>query len=177
MPEFWWKSTDDAYTAEEQAAGRGKLGPVNEQHPLPLQLMWRAEEGDEWEVVNADHGLPVTLTKPGPGPYFDASWGVVTAKSLKPIHGKLLRFIMINRNAAVRYGNIHNKSSIPLATEVPLISLPIPAGTANNPGVLSVDIAEGQLFSNGIGWSISTVEAVFTDSATASEHTTHVWFE
>jgi len=91
----------------------------------------------------------------------------------------LTRFVMINRNAAVRFCQIRNSASAPVAGTILVakdeISLPIPAGTANNPGTLSIELAEGQLFEKGLAWDISTAETVYT-APTATEHTTHLWY-
>lgn len=53
-------------------------------------------------------------------------------------------------------------------------SYAIPAGTANNPGTLMLGtdyLAPYITFENGIAWSISTTDKIFTDSATSTEHT------
>lgn len=105
-----------------------------------------------------------------------ANFGTVTKLLLSSIPGKLDAIVFINRNAAVRFGQLHDKATAPAATNVPVLSLPIPAGTANNPGVLSISRTVLQDFTVGIGWSISTAESVFTDAATASEHTVHAWY-
>ena len=84
---------------------------------------------------------------------------------------------MSNINAAIRYFQLHNKATIPLATEVPLKSFVIPAGTATQPGVVEIDsswFAPTLRHTTGIGWAVSTTAGTFTDAATASDHTTSV---
>lgn len=116
---------------------------------------------------------------PGPSALFDKDVGTVTSKLVRGNPCSLMRVVVTNVNAAVRFFNIHDKVVGPVATDIPGgqgISLPIPAGTANNPGVLSVELGETHPLVNGLGWSISTVKNVFTDSATASEHSVHLWY-
>ncbi|MGE0126680.1 MAG: hypothetical protein AB7U82_01150 [Blastocatellales bacterium] len=98
----------------------------------------------------------------------------VTKRNSKAAAGNVFGFYVTNDNAAVRYFQIHNKASAPAATEVPVLSFKIPAGTANNPGELKIgrDILgeAGHYLSTGVSWAISTTYGTFTDSATASEH-------
>src|SRR4051794_12341550 len=44
-----------------------------------------------------------------------------------------------NANAAIRYFQLHNRATALSGGETPIVSVPIPAGTANNPGVLILD--------------------------------------
>ena len=102
------------------------------------------------------------------------NFGTVSAAFIKASAGNVFSIACYNENAAVRYFQLHNKATIPLATEVPVFSFPVPAGTANNPGsiVFGDDFFTrwGHYFATGIGWAISTTEATFTDAATAAEH-------
>ena len=66
MAEFWWKSTSDSYTEADKEHGLGESRPVDEQHPIPFQLMYRESDNEEWEPVNSSRGIPVTETKPSP---------------------------------------------------------------------------------------------------------------
>ena len=62
MAEFWWKSTDDAYSEADEERGFNKSRPVDEQHPLPLQLMQRESDTDEWTPANLLlAGVPVVV--------------------------------------------------------------------------------------------------------------------
>lgn len=79
-----------------------------------------------------------------------------------------------NTNAAIRYLQLHNKATAPAGGDVPVLSFPIPAGTATDPGVVTFtedDFGrEGLNFALGLGWAISTTLATFTDSATSTDH-------
>lgn len=98
----------------------------------------------------------------------------VTKANVKASTGNVFSIYITNDNAAVRYFQLHNKATAPAATEVPLFSFKVPAGTANNPGVLELGTEffgdGGYNFATGIGWAISTTMATFTDSATNTEH-------
>lgn len=105
-------------------------------------------------------------------PSRDVDFGTVIAKSVKGSAGNVYAICVENRNAVVRYFQLHNKATIPLSTEVPILSIPIPAGTTNNPGMLILDsawFAPSERFATGIGWAISTTLATYT-AATANEH-------
>lgn len=98
----------------------------------------------------------------------------VTKANIKASTGNVLSAYISNDNAAVRYFQLHNKATAPVATDVPIYSIKVPAGTANNPGTLILDDSfftkAGKNFATGIGWAISTTLATFTDSATNTEH-------
>ncbi len=101
----------------------------------------------------------------------------VTKAFLKASAGNLLTFRVTNENAAKRYLQFFNRTTDPIvASSTPIMSIPIPAGTADNPGVLALGAdfftMGGDWFSTGIAFAISTTKTTFTDSATASEHTT-----
>ena len=66
MPVLYYESDPNAYTEAEKAAGRGDSGPVNEQHPLPVQLTWLSEGEDEWGGIEVGHPLPVQVTPGSP---------------------------------------------------------------------------------------------------------------
>lgn len=98
----------------------------------------------------------------------------VTKRNSKNSAGNVFGFYVTNDNAAVRYFQIHNKASAPAGGDVPVLSFKIPAGTANNPGVLVIgrDVlgAGGHYLSTGVSWALSTTYGTFTDSATNTEH-------
>lgn len=104
-------------------------------------------------------------------------FGSVTKDTVKGSAGNVFSIMASNANAALRYFQLHNKASDPAATEVPIISIPVPAGTAAAPTVLILGVdffAPSQRHSTGIGWAWSTTDGEFTDSATASDHQTIV---
>lgn len=101
------------------------------------------------------------------------SFGTATKANPKASAGVMISIEASNENAAVRYLQLHNKASNPAGTDVPIFSFPIPAGTANSPGIVIIerDFLNDYYFSTGVSWAVSTTKATFTDSATASEHT------
>lgn len=118
---------------------------------------------------------PVASATYAPQTYKD--YGTVTKANITSVAANVFAVYAINRNAAVRYFQIHNKSSAPAAGETPVISLPIPAGTTNNPGILQLDsswFSSSERVETGLGWAISTTQSTFTDSATASDHSVHI---
>jgi len=98
----------------------------------------------------------------------------VTAAVIKASAGNALHIYATNANAAVRWFQLHNKATIPLATEVPQRSFLIPAGSATVPGYVEFCFKFADQFTAGIGFAISTTQGTFTDSATAADHTKHV---
>lgn len=101
------------------------------------------------------------------------NFGTVTKINVKAAAGNIYSVRITNDNAAVRYFQIHNKATAPVATEVPSRAWKIPAGTATAPGILLLDTAylsPSAYLSTGVGWAISTTATTFTDAATASEH-------
>lgn len=127
---------------------------------------------DNTNLVAATQILPLASATYSPSLY--APLTQVTKKNIKSTQGNVFSIYITNDNAAVRYFQLHDKASDPVATNVPLYSFKIPAGTVNNPGVLILDDAffgkGGHNFPTGIGWSVSTTLATFTDSATNTEH-------
>lgn len=100
-------------------------------------------------------------------------YGAATKALVKASPASLVSLYASNVNAAVRYLQVHNKATAPAGTDVPVLSFPIPAGSATVPAsvLLDSDFFEGGYYlSTGLGWAISTTVATFTDSATASEH-------
>ena len=78
-----------------------------------------------------------------------------------------------NINAAIRYLQIFDKATAPVNTDVPVISVPIPAGSATNASIVEHNETfwgtAGYSFSLGLGVAISTAAASLT-TATASDH-------
>lgn len=127
---------------------------------------------DNTNQVIATQVRPVSGSTYSPSLY--APMTQVTKNNIKSSAGNVKSIYITNANAAVRYFQLHNKATSPAGTDVPYISLPIPAGTANNPGVLSLGseffTIGGRYHSTGIGWAVSTTLTTFTDSATNTEH-------
>lgn len=106
------------------------------------------------------------------------SFGTITKANLKGSAGNVRGIYVTNTNAAVRYFQIHDKATAPAGTDVPVASYIIPAGTATAPATLFIEDSffgpNGKYLATGVGWAISTTNATFTDSATASEHNVEV---
>lgn len=120
-------------------------------------------------------------TEPSLGqPSLATDFGTVTKANAKASAGTVRSVAASNANASVRYLQLHNKATAPAATDVPLYSIVLPAGSASQPTliVLGDDFftAAGKAFGTGIGWAISTTRATFTDAATASDHAIHLHY-
>ena len=94
----------------------------------------------------------------------------VTKAVVKASAGNVFKFRATNETAADRWFQLHNKATAPAGTDVPVLSWKIPQGTAAVPGWLEFPFVFGKAFDTGISWAISTTQATFTDSATASQH-------
>ena len=94
--------------------------------------------------------------------------------SVKATKGNLKSIVVTNINAAIRYLQIHNKASAPASTNVPVLSIPIPAGTATVPGYLEIGTEvlgeDGIYLNTGVAVGISTAAGTFT-AATVTDHT------
>jgi hypothetical protein len=99
--------------------------------------------------------------------------GTDTDLSIKASAGRFKSVHVTNANAAVRYFQIHNKATAPVNPDAPLLSIPIPAGTATVPGVLDLGTDffrdYGLVLSTGIATGISTTATTYT-AATAADH-------
>ena len=101
-----------------------------------------------------------------------SNFGAAAAANVKGTPGAIVSVAATSINAAIRYLQIHNKATIPLSTEVPVFSFPLPAGSATVPSVLVLDsdfFMGGYYLSAGIGWAFSTTAGTYT-AATASDH-------
>lgn len=98
--------------------------------------------------------------------------GTVTKANIKAVAGSVFSIRVSNRNASTRYFLLHNKATAPIATDTPQSFYELAPGAILQLGI--DDFAPAEYFSTGIGWSISTTAASFTDAATASEHTVMV---
>ena len=121
-------------------------------------------------AITAGNVTPVPLATSGAAASTYHPITQVTKASVKGSAGNVFKFRATNENAAVRYIQLHNKATAPAATDVPVLSWKIPAGTATTPGYVEFEFVYGEAFATGIGIAVSTTQATFTDSATASEH-------
>lgn len=131
---------------------------------------------------DTDNDIMATLSKPiNAFEYATQNYsywaGSATKANIKAQSANVYSVKFINRNASVRYAQLFNKATAPVAGDTPLISEPIPAGTTNNPGELvltSQFFAPSEFFPLGLGWAVSTTQGTLTDSATAADHACHV---
>lgn len=154
--------------------------------PLQATTLGGLNVNQETLIFGEDstNSLMATMVKPIAKPLYAPSLyseiTQVTKANIKASLGNVLSIYITNDNAAVRYFQLHNKATAPAATDVPIYSFKVPAGTANNPGTLVLDntffTQAGAHFATGIGWAISTTYGTFTDSATASEHIAFVHY-
>ena len=111
-------------------------------------------------------------------PNLSSTFGSVTNANAKSTSGNLFGFSVTNENAAKRYFQLFNKSTQPSGGDTPIYSFPLPAGSGTVPSITTIGEnffgLSGKNFSSGISWGVSTTNATFTDSATASEHNVHV---
>lgn len=102
------------------------------------------------------------------------TFGTIKVACPKASAGNVYSIMATNSNATVRYLQLHNKATAPVATDVPVLSIPIPAGTVNNPGAILLDSnyfgKNGRRLSVGVSWAISDALATYTAGATASDH-------
>src|SRR3954452_22829039 len=105
-------------------------------------------------------------------PSRSTSFGTAVTAVARASAGAVVASYASNANAAVRYFQLHNVASALSGGETPITSIPIPAGTANNPGtpiLMSEFYAPSSYHGTGVTWAVSTTNATYT-AATASDH-------
>ncbi len=161
-----YKSSEDALSTGQAAAIGIDVARNVKTHE---QYAPTAEDNDK--QVIAQQIRPVSGTTYAASTF--AVFGTNVALSAKATAGNLFSIYATNINGAIRYLQVHNKASAPASTNVPVISLPIPAGTATVPGSLKIgrDILGegGHYLDTGVSIGISTTEATFT-AATTTDH-------
>jgi len=96
---------------------------------------------------------------------FVNSLATTNATSVKASSGTLCNVAVSNINAAARYLKLYNKASAPtVGTDVPVLTVPIPAGSVVN--VLSSD--NGIQFGTGIAFAITAAAADSDTTAVAA---------
>jgi len=98
--------------------------------------------------------------------------GAANAAFIKASTGNVFSAYCHNNSGAVRYFQLHNKATIPLAGEVPIFTILVPVGAAIflEGSFLGED---GHNFATGIGFAVSTTEATYTAGA-AGDGVVHV---
>lgn len=106
--------------------------------------------------------------------------GAATKANLKASGGRVFAIRVTNANVAARFFGIHNKATAPVATDVPVFWVVLPAGTAAAPSVTTIGSdffgEAGLPLGTGVGWSLGTTSTAFTDAATAADHLITVAF-
>ena len=150
---------------------------------MPIELGYRManEQQGGFDVVTDENPLPVYLVRMpvlargpsiNPVPFTFPLVGSV-AMVIKTAQGYLCSVVVSSVNAGIRYLQIFNQTTAPVSAQVPVLSIPIGAGTATVPLILILgyDILgpEGLYLATGIALGVSTTAATYT-AATASDH-------
>ena len=104
----------------------------------------------------------------------DVAYGTAVTHTSKSAAGQLMTVTVSNVNASARWLQFYDSTGSTSGT--PVISVPIPAGTATAPSSITLDRllgANGDYFATGITWAISTVQATYS-AATAADHNINV---
>ena len=103
-------------------------------------------------------------------PAVDTSFGTLVTHNAKSGAGLLQSFTVSNVGATLVWFQIYNSTGT--TTGSPLLSFPVPAGSATVPGILSISSpffsSNGLYFSTGITWAISTVQSTYTAGTAAN---------
>ncbi len=99
-----------------------------------------------------------------------ASWAAGTAV-VTTAYATVVGVLGTNRNAAVRYLQLHNRESLS-ASDVPTVSIPVPASSSVAIGSEFFGV-DGMRFGTGLVFGWSTTAATYT-AATAGEHDTQI---
>lgn len=134
-------------------------------HALPVQVLGgtlgtQPVSGTVTATVTGATQLPVTPTTT-----FTNSAATTNATNTKASAGTVWSVLASNINAAVRYLKLYNKASAPtVGTDVPVLTIPIPAG-----GVVQIDPgSNGIRFATGISWALTTAAADSDTTAVAA---------
>jgi len=137
-------------------------------------------------IVDSTTGLPtgsastpsvvttVPATTGGLAVYRLISLGTTNANFAKAMPGQVYAIYVNNANAAIRYLKLYNKATSPVVgTDVPVLTLPIPATGFINPNFLS-----GIAFSAGIAFALTTgIADSDTGAVSANEHIVHIAYK
>lgn len=149
---------DYAELTAEITAGRGGIAAGQ---AIPV-IVVTAPTTTVTGTVTANEGTLVN-----PSVLFRSSTADTNLVSVKGTAGTLYGVSVNNTNAAARYLKIYNKASAPvLATDIPVLVIPIPAG-----GTATQDFSVGLRFSLGIAMALTTGAAdTDTGAVAAGEH-------
>jgi hypothetical protein len=63
LSRLYWRPTADGWLATDNGANDAPAdAEVTEQHPLPVQVVWKEDGDDEYGLTEPNHGLPVNVT-------------------------------------------------------------------------------------------------------------------
>lgn len=103
-----------------------------------------------------------------------SDFGATVTKNIKNVPGYRVRAcILANRNATIRYFQLHDTATTPSAAAVPILSIPVPASSTL---LVTKDLLGefGLKFGTaGVAYAWSTTNGTYT-AATAAEHDTQV---
>jgi hypothetical protein len=163
-------------------------GTLNDgdQGPLQVDANGNLKVAEQFAPSFEDNSLGVAKIAYAPiasgtySPTLTANFSTATAGNLKATAGNVFSVVVTNANAAVRYLQLHNKASTPVNPDVPVLSIPIPAGTAAVPSILTLGAEtfsmSGVNLATGVSWGISTTLATYT-AATNADHVIHVFWK
>lgn len=161
------------YVSSEDALSTGQVAAIG------IDVARNVKTHEQYAPVAEDNnnGVIAVMHKPFYGSAYSATpfaiFGTDVDLAVKTSAGNIYSIVATNINAAVRYIQIHNKASAPAGADVPILSLPIPAGTSTAPSERKYGSeifgANGLYLSTGVSVGISTTEATFT-AATTTDH-------
>lgn len=157
-------------TVASGAADSGNPVKVGGVYNATAPTLGDGERGDA--QIDANGNLKVAIAAEEVRSFFDAL-GADVDISVKATAGYLMSIVVTNINAAVRYVQLHDKATAPANPDVPIMSIPISAGSAT----LATTLILGEEFfgkggrecTTGIAIGVSTTGNTFT-AATASDH-------
>lgn len=130
-----------------------------------------ADDGSLWITSDVTEPVP---TRDGNGQLavvLVANYGADVTKNAKALAGTVTALTATNRNASLRYFQLHRTATVPGAATVPYRSWPVPGNSVLMLG--ACDFGGGLVMTTGIAYAWSTTEGTFT-AATAADHSTEI---
>jgi len=185
--------------------GTGDLQPLCQYKPdgtnlagCTVQWVWN---GSAWVLAPADsqgdlktydaglgagedltNNVQGVIAKPITGTTYsrllDVSFGSAVTHNSKATAAQWFGAYVTNISASLAYLQLYNSTGSTSGT--PVVSIPIPAGSATAPGVLEIDDRllgqNGLNFATGLTWAISTTQSSYT-AATAANFTATLTYQ
>jgi hypothetical protein len=101
--------------------------------------------------------------------------GTTTAAAVSATPATITGHMVNNRNAAIRWFQLFDRTTAPTAGTVPRVSIPITASGISFLPAMNYGSAGGLDFSTGLAWGMSTTEGTYT-AATASETSVMIYW-